>query len=274
MKFHNRTRTAESIPSELIRKNQWHLLPLYYMAQLSFLGQEAIQNSGSYTFADHVYAARPKGKWGIGYVIDAVFLNLPSARSMRNRYLLTKKELYQIIHQQTHDEPIHILALPSGLARELFELNEELEVQGHPAHQRIHWHGLDLDAELVDKLNKQVPHDRMSFVQADAFDPSGMKHAYDAIISLGFGEFVDDTNLVTFYQHIHRNLKPGGTFITSSMQKHVISDYLMRNLAQLHTHYRDAKHLEQLHQRAGFRKITTYRDSVGLQTMAVSIKDS
>ncbi len=46
--------------------------------------------------------------------------------------------------------------------------------------------------------------------------------------------------LVQFYRNCHDRLRHGGTFVTSGMQADRIADYLMRQLAELHTHYRPA----------------------------------
>jgi hypothetical protein len=78
--------------------------------------------------------------------------------------------------------------------------------------------------------------------------------------------------LLDFYQRCHASLNPGGNFITSAMSRDRISDYLARELAELHTHYRSSEHLTDLLGSAGFTKIRTSRDKVGLQTLAVAEK--
>jgi 2-polyprenyl-3-methyl-5-hydroxy-6-metoxy-1,4-benzoquinol methylase len=94
----------------------------------------------------------------------------------------------------------------------------------------------------------------------------------DVIVSLGFVEFLSDDVLLEFYRRCHESLTPGGSFITSAMNRDRISDYLARELAELHTHYRPTEHLTDLLRSAGFTKIRTSRDKVGLQTLAVAEK--
>jgi len=56
------------------------------------------------------------------------------------------------------------------------------------------------------------------------------------------------------------------------MTRDRISDYLARELAELHTHYRSAEQLEVLLASAGFVRVRTTMDEVGLQTLAVAEK--
>src|SRR3989344_7382058 len=91
--FHNRTRAAPSIPKKLWSEGRWYLLPVYYLLITSHLAYEGIQHSGSYRFADHIYEGRPKGRLGIGKVLDRFFLGLPSARAFRYRYEKVHEDL-------------------------------------------------------------------------------------------------------------------------------------------------------------------------------------
>jgi cyclopropane fatty-acyl-phospholipid synthase-like methyltransferase len=101
-----------------------------------------------------------------------------------------------------------------------------------------------------------------------------LPHGVDIIVSLGFGEFLADDVLLDFYRRTLASLNAGGRLVTSAMNRDRISDYLARELAELHTHYRSTEQLTELLRSAGFGKIQTSRDSVGLQTLAVAEKAS
>jgi hypothetical protein len=112
----------------------------------------------------------------------------------------------------------------------------------------------------------------MHFIVGDAFDADiyrGCDH-YDMIVCTGFTEFLDDEHTVCFYKIAYDNLKQGGSFFTSGMTAHRLSDYLLKNLAELYTHYRSEKELRDLARRAGFEQIHTYRDE--LQTILIGRK--
>lgn len=272
--FYNKTRRSASIPDKLRREGKWYLLPVYYFMLTSYLAREGVANSGSYQFADHIYANRPRGRFIAGKVLDAILLNLKSARSMRARYIHAKEEIYKFLPLVRHDGPIDILSVPSGLAREFFEAADELEKMTHPQYQRIRWHGIDLDSHLIDILNtkKDGYKHAMNFIVADAFDTEIYQRCdhYDMIICTGFTEFLDDEHTVRFYKIAHDNLKQGGVFFTSGMTVHRLSDYLLKNLAELYTHYRSEEELRALARRAGFENIHSYRDE--LQTILIGRK--
>jgi hypothetical protein len=54
------------------------------------------------------------------------------------------------------------------------------------------------------------------------------------------------------------------------MLPHRISDYLLRKLAEIHTHYRSAAHITYLLDAAGFARCETYQDSTRLQTIVLA----
>ena len=269
--FHNRTRRTASIPRRLVREGKLHLLPVYYLGLTTALGREAIENSGSYDFADHIYGNRPAGQFLVGYLLDALFLNLKSARSFRSRYLYARSEIQRLIVERA--DPIDVLAVPCGLARELFEVSTWL-ANDRPK-QQVRLIGMDLDPELVSRLAGTSRRLGMGieFVCGDALSADAYPaQPFDGIVSLGFTEFLDDTLVAAFYRLAHGKLKPGGRLVTSGMRPHKLSDYLLRNVADLQTCYRSAETLRGLARQAGFEQLSTYEDRTGLQTMLIGVK--
>ena len=271
--FYNRTRQTPSIPRRLMREGKPYLLPVYYLGLTSALGKEAIENSGSYRFADHIYANRPAGRFGIGYVLDALFLNLKSARALRSRYGYARDEIQRVILERPG--PIDVLAVPSGLARELFDIAGWLA--SNPTGRKVQLHGIDLDPSLVDHLNHRArpvmanADLTLQFSCGDALDSNAYPPQYfDLVVSLGFTEFLADSLALAFYRIVVAKLKPGGRFVTSGMRPHPFSDYLLRNVADLQTRYRSPECLRSLARQAGLDDIRTYDDATGLQTMLIA----
>jgi hypothetical protein len=56
------------------------------------------------------------------------------------------------------------------------------------------------------------------------------------------------------------------------MRPHKLSDYLLRNVADLQTTYRSPESLRGLARQAGFEQISTYEDRTGLQTMLIGVR--
>jgi hypothetical protein len=271
--FHNRTRRTPSIPRRLVREGKLHLLPVYYLGLTTELGKEAIENSGSYDFADHIYGNRPAGRFLIGYLLDALFLNLKSARSFRSRYLYARSEIQRLIAEQA--DPVDVLAVPCGLARELFDVSDWL-TDTLPSRQ-VRLCGMDLDQGLVTRLDDTGRRrgSGIEFVCGDALSAEAYPtRSFDGIVSLGFTEFLDDALAIAFYRLAHSKLKVGGRLVTSGMRPHKFSDYLLRNVADLQTSYRSAETLRGLARQAGFEQISTYEDRTRLQTMLIGVKQA
>ena len=274
--FHNQTRESTSIPERLKKEGSYHLIPLYHLLRTSKLAREGIENSGSHEFADHIYGQTPQGTWGVGYILDALLLRLPSAQAFRARYHNAKQEVHNVIQDRKHHREIDILFVPCGLGREIFEVDAELRQKNdHTAIEQVRWHGLDLNADLLTSLQQHAEnelHASAQFYAGDAFNHESYQPHYDMIVSTGFTEFLDDSETLQFYKLVREKLKNQGLFYTSGMRPHRLSDFLMRQLAELHTNYRSTAKLETLIKQAGFSDHRTYEDDTGLQTMVIAQK--
>jgi SAM-dependent methyltransferase len=172
-------------------------------------------------------------------------------------------------------ERITVVSVPCGIARDLYEVAETLWMIEPDLYDQVDFIGIDLDPEALE-LSRRLTRDYHTFAFrcADALATQSLPDGVDIVVSLGFGEFLSDDVLLDFYRRALASLKPGGRFITSAMNRDRISDYLARELAELHTHYRSTEQLTELLKSTGFRKIQTARDSVGLQSLAVAEKAS
>lgn len=281
--LHNRTRTSASIPRRLLREGKLHLLPVYALMRTSDLAREGIENSGSFRFADHVYRNEPSGRFGIGRALDAVLLRMRGARSMRNRFHHVQNEIISAARAfgsrrdrtESSDEhsTFRVLSVPCGIVRDLVAVRRRLALDLPAVHIRTTFFCMDLDPEPLE-LSRTLagPDDRFVFVQGDAMEPDAFPPDLDVVASTGLGEFLDDELLVRLYKNCHARLRPGGVFVTSGMQPDPVADYLMRQLAELNTHYRRPDELIRWLHVAGFHEVSTRQDDVGLQTLVVARK--
>jgi SAM-dependent methyltransferase len=283
-RFANRTRVSQSIPRRLVSERKFHLLPVYALLRTSDLAREGIENSGSFRFADHIYRGKPSGRYGVGLLLDTLLLRLRGARSMRSRFLHSQREVLSALLEPGEDrtsaqagvrsaDSVTVVSVPCGIARDLYQVAEILREYRPADYGRVRFVGIDLDpAPLELSRNLTARHSNFTFVCANALLPSSLPPDTGAIVSLGFGEFLDDAALHAFYRNCYSALRPGGRLITSAMSRDRISDYLARELAELHTHYRTADQLIDLLRWAGFEYVRVDRDDVGLQTLAVATK--
>ena len=168
-------------------------------------------------------------------------------------------------------DQITVVSVPCGIARDLLEVAETLELAEPALWERVGFVGIDLDPEALE-LSRDLVGGQLGFEFrcADALEPGSIPAGVDVIVSLGFGEFLSDDVLLGFYRRCRASLNDGGRFITSAMNRDRISDYLARELAELHTHYRSREQLIDLLESAGFARVRTTRDKVGLQTLAIA----
>lgn len=261
--FYNKTRVSQSIVKKLLKQGRIHLIPLYYLLRLSYLAREGMENSGSYKFADHVYVSKPKGSFLVGKLLDKILLSLPSARSMRNRYVKGKETIEDLAKGR---DRIRLLLVPSGLGREWAELVDQIDV--------AEWHLMDLDANLIGVLEENGSHLKQShFHVGDAMNvdhyPEG---EFDLVLSTGFVDFLDDDQALDFFKIVWSRLRKGGYFYTSGMMMHKPTEYLMRNLAELKVTYRSPEDLEKLTRMANFESIEVTKDEYGIQVIVLAKK--
>jgi SAM-dependent methyltransferase len=258
----NRTRVSQSIPRRLIREGKLWLLPVYCLARTSFLGREAIEHSGSYRFADHIYVGRPRGRFGIGGWVDQALLSLPSSRSFRSRFVHTRDGIVERLYR--------VLSVPCGLPRELLEAGGILRRDYPAVFERTIFYGLDLDpAALREAQALAAKHgiSSLQLLEGDAFDTGVYPEQLDVITSTGFAEFVTEEQLVRFYEACFERLRPGGTLLTSATVRHPVSDYLLRNIAELTAYYREEPELRAIFGKTSFRNVVLRRDAGGYQIL-------
>lgn len=264
--FHNRTRVSPSIPRRLLGEGKWFLLPLYGLLRTSDLGREGIERSGSWRFADHIYRGRASGRFLVGPALDALLLRLPSARSFRLRHLFVRREVARLVSAGAR----RVLSVPSGVPRDLAEAAAAMAPSG------ARYFALDLDPEPLAAARELVAElgvaGAFELIEADAFDASRWPRDLDVVASTGFGEFLDDEQLVRFYRRCHDALTPGGTFLTTALGRHRLSDYLLREIGEIHTRYRTAEDLRALLGRGGFLDARVSTDARGLQAFAAATK--
>lgn len=271
----NRTRRARSIVRKLVREGRFHWIPAYFLLRLSDLGREGIERSGSYRFADHIYRNQPSGRGWLGRFIDARLLALPASRAFHHRYRRAQTAIRAALEDFPDDPALHVLAIPCGIPRDLTELAATLRHEDPALLARIHYHGMDIDPELLEHAraftaNCGVPH--LEFIHGNALKGTDFpKRGMHAVVSTGLGEFLDVHDLLAFYRNVHAALRPGGTFYTSITKHDPRSDAFL-NAFELHAHYRTADEILRLVNRMPWSRVTLTADETGLQTFLIAVK--
>jgi hypothetical protein len=270
--FYNRTRKSQSIPLSLLKRGHIAGLPLYYLLQGSDLAREGFQNSGSYSFADHIYRNVASGRNALGRWVDARLLAMPAARSLRNRFLAARDELAHFLCQRSGLE-LSIVSVPCGIPRDLVEGAAIARQRGADL-RNVTFHGLDLDPEVLRKAARFAEENGLKnfrIHEGDALCGSSYPAAADFISSTGLAEFLDDEKLGILYGRVFTTLRPGGVFLSSGMQRRAISEYLLK-IAELRVNYRNAESLAELASASGFSEVRARYDDLGIQSILVARK--
>ena len=275
----NFTRRTHDLAGKLRGERRYGWLALYHLLRLSDLGREGIERSGSYRFADHLYANRASGRGPLGRLLDRVLLSLPAARAMRRRCVESAAAMRRALEQHLDGdlgEPFRILTVPCGLPRDVREFAEALLTERPEALTKIEFTGMDLDPEVLAaardfRVDFALPSPQ--WVQGDALDSASYPDAppFHFISSTGLGEFLDDAQLLRLYANIHDHLAPGGVFFTSATAREPRSDAMLRAFEML-THYRTRAELEALLASRPWREVRTAHDRTGLQTFVWAVR--
>jgi hypothetical protein len=271
----NLTRRSLSIPRKLLREGNIHLLPVYYLLNMSDLGREGIERSGSYRFADHIYRNVPSGRNAIGKWLDSLMLRSPATQAFRDRYFKARDALKSAVESHA-EQPgtLRLLAIPCGLPRDLNELAEILAKENLALLSRLEYRGMDIDPELLAKardFTKDCPiaHD---FHQGNALlrenFPAG---PFVCVVSTGLNEFLDPLQIGEFFRNVHGVLAPGGTFFTSCTQQEQSSEFLMRAF-ELNTRYHRPDELERTFAQLPWSRVRIWQHETGMQTFVVAVK--
>jgi SAM-dependent methyltransferase len=272
----NYTRRSRSIPRKLLREGSLHMLPVYYVLNLSDLGREGIQRSGSYRFADHIYRSVPSGRGALGRWIDARMLATPACRAFRHRYQRARDEMRRALESQSPDvRPLRVLAIPCGLPRDLTEMAEALKKENPELLGRIEYHGMDIDPELLrlaGEFTAGCPLASREFHQGNALlretFPPGPFHF---IVSTGLNEFLKRDELECFYRNVFDVLAPGGTFFTSATQREPRGEKIMRAF-ELDTEYHTPDELDEILSQLPWCRLKLIPHETGLQDFVVARK--
>jgi SAM-dependent methyltransferase len=154
-----------------------------------------------------------------------------------------------------------ILSVPCGLPRDLLEASRAVP-------RATRFFGLDIDPQALSEARSMIS-DRANFalLKGDAFELSDYPPDVDLITSSGFAEFLDDEALVRFYESCYAALAPGGVLISSSTVRNRLSDFMLTELAELCTNYRNEGALTTIFEQSSFHEVELKRDPVGYQIL-------
>lgn len=210
----SKTRRIESIPLHLLKQGKVYLLPVYYMAKLSRLGNELILNQGSAEYQDLVYLNQPQGRFVIGKILDKYLLGFPTARGCRSRLAATQDTLEHLVDSSPSKNTV-ILDVGCGYARGLIAI---AEVVNNRRNGRLSGYGLDLDERAIETASVRAREKGLvdlTFVVGDALEPGDYPvRSADIVVLNGVAQYLPYDQRMRLYHNIHSLLNENGYLLT------------------------------------------------------------
>lgn len=178
---------------------------------------------------DYVYKNEPSGKFGIGKIIDKIYLNSIGWRGIRNRKVLIEDMLKSVVSDELKEkEKLRYLDMACGGGEYDIQTIKEAGADKFDALLR------DYKEENIQKAKtnaKNAGLEDIRFQRADAFDKENYKDTWDIVVSSGFWEIIEDDNLVkSCLINASKSLEIGGSFIFTIQPNHPQLEFIGRVL--------------------------------------------
>jgi SAM-dependent methyltransferase len=221
----------------------WSPKAWYYGAARSFMNSAGRLSDGialgyrygfdSGVMLEYVYQNKANGKFGIGKLIDRMYLNAPGWRGIRNRGRLLSNTLANTIEEKAADldRPLRIVDLACGGGRYVLEALKATETCDIQAILRDYrQENVDSAASLAQDLGLNVTTQR-----ADAFSDFDLEDIAawqpDIVIVSGLHEIFEDDELIeVHFRQVSALLQNGGTLLQTIQPTHPQLEFIARVL--------------------------------------------
>ena len=239
------------------------------------LGFERGFDSGE--MMDRIYANHPSGRYGIGWLVDKVYLNQSGCRGLRGRKDLLKSALRETLAaQRAADIQPFILDIASGPGTYLAEaLAEDASHDARALCRDLDENGLRRGRVLAGLYRLS----NLTYERADAFDEASLRAVSPRptiIVSSGFYEILTDGELIRrSMQIIGRVLDPRGTFLFTTQVNHpqlkLIETALVNREGKPWVMVnRPLAQVEQWAREAGFASVSSQLEPAGIFSVSVA----
>ncbi|PSK95403.1 putative methyltransferase [Murinocardiopsis flavida] len=219
------------------------------------------------TMLDYVYRNEPGGRWGVGRLIDRVYLNAVGWRAIRARRALLTDVLRTEIERR--EDVVRILDVAAGPGRYLQDLAADQPHRARILCRDLADHGLRRGAAQAAERGL----DNIRYEQGDAFDPAPapfLDGPPDVIVVSGLYELIlSEHRIQASMRRLRALLAPGGVLVFTTQEHHPQLDFIANVLPNRDgdpwvMECRPARTTEQWARDAGFTGTASTREEVGL----------
>ncbi len=229
---------------------------------------------------DYVYENRARGRFGVGRLLDRIYLDAAGWRGIRQRKMHLQDVLRATIEglRPAH-QSLHVVDVAAGPGRYLLEVLAE-STDGIQATLRD-WDEAGLTQGRT--LAQQLGVSNVRYVRGDAFDPDDLARISpppQIVIVSGLYELFPDNALIRrSLRGIYDLLTPGGRLVYTNQPTHPQLEFIARCLPNRDgkpwvMRLRSQEEMDVLVADAGFQHRTTLVDRWGIFTVSVADKPS
>jgi SAM-dependent methyltransferase len=230
---------------------------------------------------DYVYENRPRGRLGLGWLIDRIYLNAVGWRGVRARRQHLQALLKRAIDQlRAQGESVRITDVAAGGGRYVLQTLADLPPKTVDSVLLRDHNPANLEAcrELAAKLDL-ASKAHIQFEQADAFDEASLATIDPkpsiVIVSGLYELFPDNTRILASLRGIARAIQPGGLLIYTGQPWHPQIEMIARTLTNREgkpwiMRRRTQRELDELVRSAGFEKLDMEIDRAGIFTVSLA----
>lgn len=241
------------------------------------IGENTGYDSGS--TLDYVYRNEPQGANKFFKFIDKFYLNAIGWRGIRERKRNIKLAIDQAVAKlQERGEPLRLLDIASGHGRYILDA-----AQGHKFERITLRDYSDINVKAGSEMIKERGlEDIASFTQANAFEAAsyeGLQDAYTLGVVSGLFELFPDNSVVrTALQGFSSSVKSGGYLIYTNQPWHPQLEMIARALSSHRQgaawimRRRSQAEMDQLVEKAGFKKVCEWIDGDGIFSVSLAAK--
>ena len=240
------------------------------------LGRKTGFDSGS--TLDYVYRNRAGGTTALGRLIDRIYLDSIGWRGIRQRKVYLEELLRRAIEQlRAEGRPLHIVDIAAGHGRYVLEALDG--ATSTPDSIRLRDYS-DINVEQGGALIRAKGLSNIAtFVRGDAFDRADLAridpHPTIGIVSGLYELFADNTLVRTSLAGLAEAIPTGGLLLYTGQPWHPQLELIARALTSHRggawvMRRRTQAELDQLVERAGFRKIEQRIDEWGIFTVSLA----
>ena len=241
------------------------------------VGENTGYDSGS--TLDYIYRNEPQGANKFFKFIDKFYLNAIGWRGIRERKRNIKLAIDQAVAKlQERGEPLRLLDIASGHGRYILDA-----AQGHKFERITLRDYSDINVKAGSEMIKERGlQDVASFTQANAFEAAsyeGLQDAYTLGVVSGLFELFPGNSVVrTALQGFASSVRSGGYLIYTNQPWHPQLEMIARALSSHRQgaawimRRRSQAEMDQLVEKAGFKKVREWIDGDGIFSVSLAVK--